>query len=365
LPLSDSVGPRRSTSASITIGLVIGVLLGAGIGFWIGRNTAPPTAHRGQPPAQPADQFVPAAPSALGPAADTASPAPAAPVVAPQQTDPPAASPAKDERTVKAPIAGSLYATLARELEGREADILSAQIGRLLVWWLDAGRDVLKGDRVEVLYRPIKGPGQLRILVLRYYSTKLDQTFEAYFYKPQGAAYGRYYDQEGVEVEQRLNNPPLDEYEQITELMDLGGRKHRGVDFKVDVGTPVRAPFEAKVNRRNWNTRRNGNCLQLTYTKTGMTALFLHLDEVLPATRPGKTVAAGTQVAKSGNTGRSTAPHLHYELRSRSGKLLNPFDVHKTTRRKLEGDQLALLKRQQASMLARLQGAAATSGDSE
>jgi murein DD-endopeptidase MepM/ murein hydrolase activator NlpD len=188
------------------------------------------------------------------------------------------------------------------------------------------------------LYQPVDDPTELQLLAVRYTSRKMNKTYQAYRFQAKGARYHRFYDQGGDEIELRLANSPLDHYEQVTELMNMAGRRHRGVDFKTDVGTEVRASFKAKVMRRNWSTRRNGNCLHIVYVESGITAIFLHLDEVLPAAVPGKVVEAGTVLARSGNTGRSTAPHLHYELHARSGKLLNPFKVHKTLRLKLEGD---------------------------
>ncbi len=357
MSLTNPEGQSSKIYVQTGLVLLLGVALGGGIGFYLGRATtpAPVTAPATSP--GPADEPGPAEPIAQRP-----EPAPPGTPSNGQIAEP--SVPEGDLRRLDASISGSLYATLARELQGREADILSAQIGRLLVWWLDARRDVLKGDRVQVLYQPASGPGRLRILALHYRSTKLDQTFQAYYYKASDVPYGRYFDERGREIEQRLVDSPLDEYEQVTELMNLAGRRHRGVDFKTQVGTEIRTPYRAKVIRRNWKTRSNGNCLHLVYLKSGVTALFLHLDKVLPAARPRKILKAGTVVALSGNTGRSTAPHLHYELHDRKGRLLNPFDFHKTTRRQLKSEQLEAYQRYCKRLQRDLQGSSsAGSGD--
>ena len=336
----SSFEDSKSSVPKLGMMLVLGIALGGGIGFYLGRASAPGLEPQADPQADAgAEADSAAAPLPAGPTPSPNTTAPE-PVASPTNPIPAPASLPESLRRIDASISGSLYATLARELEGRDADILSAHVGRLLIWWLNASRDVLKGDRVQVLFEAVPGPGQMRIHALRYHSTKQDKTYEAYRFKPAGAKYGRYYDAEGQEVEPRLVPSPIDEYEQVTEVMNLGGRRHRGVDFKADVGMLVRTPFRAKVMRRNWNTRRNGNCLHLVFPDRGITALFLHLDKVLPAAKPGQVVAAGTPVAHSGNTGHSTAPHLHYELRSKSGKLLNPFELHETVQVKLEGKDL-------------------------
>jgi len=105
------------------------------------------------------------------------------------------------------------------------------------------------------------------------------------------------------------------------------------------VGTDVKSPYRAQVVRRNWATRLNGNCLELYYPESGRSALFLHLDSIEPTMRPGARVEVGQVIARSGNTGRSTAPHLHYELHAPGGRLLDPFQAEETWRRQLEGKE--------------------------
>jgi murein DD-endopeptidase MepM/ murein hydrolase activator NlpD len=316
----------RTVSLCVFFGLVLGV---AG-GFLVGRYTSVLGPDQPPPPAVAQPAAGATAPAVLG--------QPAAPTEPPKEDGPPPLP--EDVRRLDTKISGSLYATLAKNLEGRQADILNAQLGRILVWWFEPRRDVLKSDRLQLLYKPPDNPTVLNVMAVHYTSEKNRRTYKAYLYRPEDSRYGHFYTEKGEAVEEYLVNPPIEEYEQITELMNLTGRRHRGVDFKVDMDTPVRAPWKAKVLRRNWNTRRNGYCLEIKYVETGTRAFFLHLNEVLPETKPGKVVAAGTEIARTGNSGRSTAPHLHYELRTNSGKTLNPFKVHETRRAKLEGEDL-------------------------
>lgn len=134
-----------------------------------------------------------------------------------------------------------------------------------------------------------------------------------------------------MEVPRRLVNGPLrGQYEQVTSLLK-DRPSHKGMDFKVPEGTPVVTPLEGAVVRTNWNLAYNGNCVEVRFSD-GTVARFLHLSRT--DVTPGQKLAAGTVVGLSGNTGRSTAPHLHYEL-ERNGKVVDPVEYHGVTRRQL------------------------------
>lgn len=90
-----------------------------------------------------------------------------------------------------------------------------------------------------------------------------------------------------------------------------GKRKlHTGVDIAVPIGTPVIAPVDAKV-RWVGNTPAGGIQVSLILeddTRFG----FAHLDKAL--VKQGQMVKQGDIIAHSGNTGRSTGPHLHFSM---------------------------------------------------
>lgn len=91
----------------------------------------------------------------------------------------------------------------------------------------------------------------------------------------------------------------------------LGTRKmHTGVDLSVPTGTAVTAVSEAVVRRASEDAV-NGRVLVLDHGR-GVTTAYCHNSELL--VRVGEKVARGQLIARSGNTGRSTGPHLHYQL---------------------------------------------------
>ncbi len=97
---------------------------------------------------------------------------------------------------------------------------------------------------------------------------------------------------------------------------------HAGVDFAANSGTPIYAPADGKVVfagryplRKSVGWWRYGNLVVLSHDDEFRT-LYGHCDEVL--VRAGQRVEQGEQIATVGNTGWSTSPHLHYEVRRRN-----------------------------------------------
>lgn len=245
-----------------------------------------------------------------------------------------AAGPQTGERLFgAADIEGSLEGAMIRIAGSEQGPRLSQVVKRVLVWWMNLRRDLRKGDRIEVVYELQAGDAEPIAHAIWFTSSKLGGLRTAVRFRTSGDTFARWYDAEGAEVAKRLAAPPIRDYEQITSLLK-DGRRHKGVDFKAPVGTPIIAPFNGVVARRNWSRRRNGNCLELINSKNGNNAYFLHLDSIPKHIQPGRRVKVGDVVASSGNTGRSTAPHLHYQL-ERKGRVLDPFRVQKTQRRRL------------------------------
>ena len=101
----------------------------------------------------------------------------------------------------------------------------------------------------------------------------------------------------------------------------LGGlRDHRGVDLSVPEGTPVFAGGHAHVRRAS-EDELNGKIVVLDHGR-GVATAFLHNSALL--VEKGDDVARGQQISRSGNTGRSTGPHLHYQLEL-SGVAVDPL----------------------------------------
>lgn len=234
-----------------------------------------------------------------------------------------------DFATGRAVIAGSIPASLG-PIAGERGDALAAAFNRLVMWDLDVRRDLRAGDEASVAWQETNDNAQVVIGAASYKSLKFNKSLTAFRFQATGDSMARYWSADGKEVEFRLNNSPIDNYDQVTSLLK-DRPTHHGMDFKAPVGTPIKSPWAGVVTKTNWNWGSNGNCIEVEFAN-GTTGKFLHLSE--NKVKAGDRVQAGAVIALSGNTGRSTGPHLHYQL-EKGGEILDPVKVHGTFRREL------------------------------
>lgn len=103
---------------------------------------------------------------------------------------------------------------------------------------------------------------------------------------------------------------------------------HSGMDFRSSVGSPVRATGKGKVIHAGWNGGY-GRMIEIDHGD-GLTTRFAHMSRI--SVTVGQTVNAGDLLGRSGNSGRSTGPHLHYEVR-KDGEAVNPLPFIKAGRK--------------------------------
>src|SRR5690606_17174933 len=98
-------------------------------------------------------------------------------------------------------------------------------------------------------------------------------------------------------------------------------KAHNGVDYRAAVGTPVWAVADGTVTRSGYDPA-NGHAVCLRHMN-GFETCYIHLSKRM--VRPGQRVHQKDVIALTGNTGRSTGPHLHYALK-RHGGYVNPLN---------------------------------------
>lgn len=101
---------------------------------------------------------------------------------------------------------------------------------------------------------------------------------------------------------------------------------HTGVDFAVPSGTEIIAVADGKIENANWGKSYG---IQAVQKVAGGWVIYAHLSKL--DVKPGDVVKAGQRIGASGNTGNSSGPHLHFEMRDNirwsAGKDIDPAGI--------------------------------------
>ncbi|WP_456269853.1 peptidoglycan DD-metalloendopeptidase family protein [Kushneria sp. AK178] len=171
---------------------------------------------------------------------------------------------------------------------------------------------------------------------------------------------GDYYTPDGKGLDPAFNRYPFKGSYRISSPFNLKRRHpitgrispHKGTDFAMPVGSTVRAPADGRVTKVV-NHPLAGKYIVITHDN-GYQTRYLHLSK--PEVKPGQRVKMGQEIAKSGNTGRSTGAHLHYEIIA-NGSQVNAMRVKLPGGRSLSGQELASFKTESRELLAKLESA--------
>jgi len=244
-------------------------------------------------------------------------------------------------------IDSSLY--LAAMRAGIPADVVVDMI-HMFSYQVDFQRDIHPGDKFEVLYdyyytkdgQPAK-QGNIAYAAMTLGGHK----FALYRYDAGDGDGADYFDAKGQSAKGFLMKTPVDGA-RITSGFGMRfhpvlgySRMHKGVDFGVPVGTPVMAAGSGTIQFEG-HENGYGNFLLIKHTSEYSTA-YAHLSRFVPGLHIGSHVRQGQVVAYSGNTGLTTGPHLHYEVRI-DGKQVNPMTVKVAHGRQLAGRELREFK---------------------
>ena len=192
---------------------------------------------------------------------------------------------------------------------------------------VDFERDLRVGDRFEVLFDK-KENGDYGDIV---YAMIENEGRQVALYRGQtGPEEFQYFDAEGKTNKRALMRTPL-AYARVSSNYGMrrhpidGYRKmHKGVDFRARTGTPIVAAGNGVVD---YVGRRGGygKYIRIRHNGTYKTA-YAHLSRYSKGLRSGMRVKQGDVIGYVGSTGRSTGPHLHFEVLE-NGKQINPMTV--------------------------------------
>ncbi len=252
-----------------------------------------------------------------------------------------------DRVRTKAKIRKNLYMS-ARE-HGVPEHIV-ANVMRVHSYDVDFQRQIHPGDQFEAYFgAPIAKKKAKRSVLLFSQLTLRGKKSKGYyrFTTPDDGITG-YYDANGRSATKSLMRTPISGA-RITSRYGMRrhpilgySKMHTGIDFAATYGTPVKAAGSGvvQVARR---VGAYGKYIRIKHRSSYRTA-YAHLSRYARGIRPGVRVRQGQIIGYVGSTGRSTGPHLHYEV-LRGKKRVNPLRVRMTEGRRLRGKMLAKFKR--------------------
>ena len=241
---------------------------------------------------------------------------------------------------------GSIDYSLARAAgeAGVPANILIAAI-RAFSYDVDFQRDIQPGDAFELFYETFEDAEGRRAKTgqLLYGAMTLSGVTTEIFLHSTAGGESDYFDPKGQSVRKALLRTPIDGARISS---GFGKRKHpilgytkmhRGVDFAAPRGTPVYAAGTGVIEYAGRNGAY-GKYIRIRHGGSFKTA-YAHLKGYAKGIARGKRVKQGQVIGYVGSTGRSTGPHLHYEV-LRDGKQTNPRNMKLPAGPKLAGEPL-------------------------
>ena len=235
------------------------------------------------------------------------------------------------------------------------SDSTLAELIRLFSWDVDFQRDIRKNDSFQVMYNHITDEDGKAVNggKIFFAALTLSGKRKAIYRFTGEDGHTEYFDEKGHSAQKALMRTPIDG----ARLSSGFGRRrhpilgytkmHRGVDFAAPMGTPIYAAGNGTIE---YASRKGGygKYVRIRHNRNYKTA-YAHMKGFARGIRRGRRVTQGQIIGYVGTTGRSTGPHLHYEI-LRSGRQLNPMRVRMPSGRKLKGKELARFQELRATL---------------
>lgn len=246
----------------------------------------------------------------------------------------------------KAVIKNSLYGSAAKA--GIPKTVVSEAI-KIYSQNVDFQRDVHSGDALEVLYEThqtedgyVAKTGNVLFAQLTLGGRKIP----LYRYETADGSVD-FYGPDGQSTKKTLMKTPIDGARMSSGFgmrrhPVLGyGKMHKGIDFAAPTGTPIYAAGEGKVTKAG-RFSSYGNYVRIRH-RGDLDTAYGHMSKIASGVKPGTRVKQGQIIGYVGTTGRSTGPHLHYEVLVAS-KQVNPRGINLPIGQALAGRDLKKFK---------------------
>ncbi len=214
------------------------------------------------------------------------------------------------------------------------------EFARIYGFQVDFQRDIRKQDKFQIMYEIFLNEKNEIVETgeILFANLKLSGQDNSLYYFDKDGSEG-HYDKNGKSVKKALMKTPINgarlssPFGMRKHPIDGFNKMHRGTDFAAPMGTPIMASGDGIVKKAGW-CGGGGNCVKIRHNSTYQT-IYAHLSKFARGIKTGVRVKQGQTIGYVGSTGKSTGPHLHYEvivngkkvnsqkLKLPSGKILN------------------------------------------
>ena len=246
---------------------------------------------------------------------------------------------------IAAPVETSLYSS-ALQLGATDREV--AALADAFSYDVDFQRDVRPGDNFELVFERFYDDegNTVRTGDLLFVSLESSRgSREFYQFMAPGDSRPDWYDADGKSARRFLMKTPINGarlssgYGMRRHPILGYSRMHRGTDFAAPTGTPILAAGDGTIERAG-PFSSFGNYVRIRHAN-GYETAYAHMSRFARGMRAGARVRQGQIIGYVGTTGRSTGPHLHYEV-LRRGQQVNPMSLRVANGRNLTGRALEL-----------------------
>ena len=237
-------------------------------------------------------------------------------------------------------ITQSLYKT-AIDLNVQPNVII--EFARIYGFQVDFQRDIRKNDNFQIMYEVFEDDDGKVFETgnIIFADLKLSGKNNALYYFEKKGSEG-HYDENGKSVEKALMKTPINgarlssAFGMRKHPIDGFNKMHRGTDFAAPMGTPIMASGSGLITRARW-CGGGGNCIKIKHNSTYET-IYAHMKNFARGIKEGIRVKQGQIIGYVGSTGKSTGPHLHYEVVV-NGKKVNSQKLKLPSGKTLKGKE--------------------------
>ena len=193
------------------------------------------------------------------------------------------------------------------------------EFARVYGFQVDFQRDIKKKDRFQIMYEIFTDEKKRLVETGNILYANLIMSGEnnsLYYFEKKGAE--GHYDKNGKSVQKALMKTPINgaklssPYGMRKHPIDGFNKMHQGTDFAAPIGTPIMASGSGIIKKAGW-CGGGGNCIVIKHNSTYQT-IYAHMSKFAKGMRSGIRVKQGQTIGYVGSTGKSTGPHLHYEV---------------------------------------------------